>query len=102
MLLLVPMLSFLGIEPEIADAQGSRCMVPRVTLTEIYVSDNEEFFFDISDPWWMELYLYDDDAVTYPAVWGGEAEYLDDFRIEGNHVFVPMRLAHFMIMNYAL
>lgn len=72
-------------EVEIANAQGSGCMVAKATVYQIYVYENEELFFDISDPWYMDLYLYDDDAVTYPLVWGGDAEYLDDFRIEGNY-----------------
>jgi hypothetical protein len=84
MLLIVPMLSFQGSEVKTAEAEAvGECRTIFVNIIYIGVWDNQDVFY--SDEWHMELYLYADTAQTHPVVWGGSAEYLEDFKVFGNH-----------------
>jgi hypothetical protein len=82
MLLIVPMLSFQGSGVKTAEAVGE-CRTLSVNVDRIIVSDIQDGLY--SDDWHMELYLYDDTAQTHPVVWGGDAEYLEDFKVFGNN-----------------
>jgi PKD domain len=88
MLLIFPMLYFQGGVMKKAEGQEAQCTRVMVRVLEIQVFDDEDTF-TVSDDWHLELWVYDDNAVTHPTVvgggFGGNVEYIESFRIEGNH-----------------
>jgi hypothetical protein len=87
MLLIVPIISFQGSEVKTAEGQ-SECRAVEVTIFSIIVFDDEDSL-TVSDNWYMDLWAYDDNAVTHPTVtgggFGGSVEYIENFRIDGNY-----------------